>query len=412
MATFRKTVLQVGKKYKSPDGEVVVTKDRLKHWSDTFQAMSAAGAVIPISFDHATDNSKLLPLSVEDYAKQHSAKNTVGKLSAVKVSEAGDSAELTLEITDPTAEGRAERNEVFVSPVIFDKVPWKHGSGAEFTDCFTHVDLVNHPVDHSQGPFAKVDPGMIACALRMGLDTQIYRLAEDDENPFAGKDKDADNDGKSGEGDKTAESAEAENPDMPPAKATDKTKLAAVVAGFSQLGMVLPSDFDFSKDGSIDVLLTSLNTLIAAQNKAEAEASEKKDNDDTNSGDVTVADPGYAAMSLYAENMHRDRIKAQLDDLLKQGQCTPDEAKRFGDLLGTVKLSVDASGKQLTKSDVETFIAHRQEVPKGTFWSDDVRTRMSTVVEPPASMRSELTPAEIQDTANWALGRKPATAGK
>ena len=47
MTTFKKTVLQVGKRYRSPDREVVVTKDRLKHWADTFKAMSAAGAVIP-----------------------------------------------------------------------------------------------------------------------------------------------------------------------------------------------------------------------------------------------------------------------------------------------------------------------------------------------------------------------------
>src|SRR5262245_22221212 len=223
MAKFRKTVLQVGKKYKSPDGEVVVTKERLKHWADTFGQMSAIGAVIPIGWDHSTKLEDLTALSTDEYEKRRSAKNTVGKLAEFKVADSGEAAELTLEITAPVAEGRAERNEVYVSPVLFEK--YTHGTGDKFSDCFTHVDLVNHPVDHSQTPFAKVEPGMIACALRMGADTKIYRLADDD-NPF--KKKDGDGDGEAGEGDKggsTPEKTEptgADNPDMPPAKATDK----------------------------------------------------------------------------------------------------------------------------------------------------------------------------------------------
>lgn len=61
------------------------------------------------------------------------------------------------------------------------------------------------------------------------------------------------------------------NPDMPP-KATDKTKLAAVLAGLNQKNIVLPSTFDFNDDNAIDVLLAAINSAIKAEQETEAEA--------------------------------------------------------------------------------------------------------------------------------------------
>ena len=61
------------------------------------------------------------------------------------------------------------------------------------------------------------------------------------------------------------------NPDAPP-KATDRSKLSAVIAGLAQKNIVLPSDFDFGADGAIDILVAAINSSIAAENKAKAEA--------------------------------------------------------------------------------------------------------------------------------------------
>lgn len=67
-----------------------------------------------------------------------------------------------------------------------------------------------------------------------------------------------------------AEVEEPVNPDMPP-KATDKTKLAAILAGFNTLGLVLPSDWDPANEASMDILLGCLNTHIKTEQDAEAE---------------------------------------------------------------------------------------------------------------------------------------------
>lgn len=73
-----------------------------------------------------------------------------------------------------------------------------------------------------------------------------------------------------------AANPDAQNPDMPP-KATDRTKLSAVLAGFNQKGIVLPSDFDFTAEAAIDILLAALNSSIKAENEAEAEKPEEEE---------------------------------------------------------------------------------------------------------------------------------------
>jgi hypothetical protein len=419
MAKFIKSVLHAGQTYHSPDGKVTPTPQRLKHWADGFSKLTQAKYVVPADWDHGDTIDKLSPVKLSEQKKRRSAKNTVGHLSEFRLAPDGQSAEIVVEVTDPVAEGRADRNEVYISPVILDR--WKDGHGTEYSDVITHVDFVNHPVDHSQGPFRRlpeVEPGSVALALRMGLSKPFVRMAEDD-NPFAKKDGDGDGEAGEGEGEgndqPTSQSQAdptnpADNPDMPPAKATDKSKLAAVMEGLSQMGLVLPSDFDLSAEGAIDLLLTSINTHLAAKREAEAQEAESQAEEEDE--DMTVADPGYMAMSLYAENQHRDSLRRQLNELLADGRCTPEEVAAHEATISAIKLSLGADGKQLAKSDLEKFIEHRQAVPKGTFWTDEVRTkRMSAaVVEPPANMRGDMTRDEIENTANWALGRKPAAA--
>lgn len=61
------------------------------------------------------------------------------------------------------------------------------------------------------------------------------------------------------------------NPDMPP-KTPDRNKLVAILAGLKQKNIVLPSDYDFTKEGALDVLLGCINSSIQAENQAKAEA--------------------------------------------------------------------------------------------------------------------------------------------
>ncbi|MGH9931696.1 MAG: hypothetical protein ACREA9_21040 [Pyrinomonadaceae bacterium] len=345
---------------------------------------------------------------MSEQQKRRSAKNTVGELSEFNLAADGQSAELVLEVSDPTAEGRADRNEVYVSPVIMER--WKDGAGNEYSDLITHVDFVNHPVDHSQGPFKKlpeVQPGSVALAIRMGLTAPCVRMG-DDENPFAKKD--GDGDGKADEGD--APPAEDKNEDMPDGSQSGKEKqLEALLAHLRNDGYGLPSDTD--SGNFIERMLTASLTKQAVQQKADAEAAaDKDDEEDDQQGDVTVADPGYAAMSLYAENMHRDSIKAKLQTLLEQGRCKPDEASQYVEALTAVKLSLDPTGKQLGKSDVEVFIAHREAVPLGTFWDDKTRTKKmsASVLEPGDKMKFDPSEEDAEKIVDQMFGKKPAAA--
>lgn len=412
MARFSKGILKA-KRHVAPNGVVDVAPQRLKHWDEQQRLMLSRNLAPSVHWDHSDRKEDNAPVQLNsDGSMKRGANNAVGRLADFAINKDGDQAQITLDLPDELASDKAAKNIVGVSPVIVPE--FRDGDGNIYRDCIVAYDLVTHPVDNTQTPFVPVEQPAIACSLRVfdNASSIVYKLAD---NPFEKKDGDGDGETNEGEGDTKADPPPAEtpeNPDMPPAKATDKTKLAAALAGLGQIGLVLPSDFDFAADGAIDILLASLNTYIAAQNKAEAEESSAEDDAAGSQGDITVADPGYAAMSLYAENLHRDQIKAKLDDLLSKGRCTPKEHESQLASLGTVKLSLDNTGKQLGKSDVETFIGHRESVPQGTFWDDKTRTKMSTVVEPPANMRSDLTSDEIQNTANWALGRKPAAAGK
>lgn len=415
MAKFLKTALRAGETFHSPDRKVPVTKKRLKHWADGFQKLRAAKYLVPADWDHAATLDQLQPVTMSEQDRRRSAKNTVGHLHEFRLSADGESAELIVEVTDPVAEGRADRNEVFVSPVILDH--WKDGHGNEYSDVITHVDFVNHPVDHSQGPFKRlpeVQPGSVALAIRMGLTPPLVRMS-DDSPPFD-KDSSDSSDDASGSG-----KTDDENPDMPTGDGSggDDKQLEAVLAHLRNDGYGLPDDTDASN--LVERLLTACLTKEATQQKQDAEDAVDKPDDDDNSdqGTPAVADPGYQTMSLqarsalaYAERQHRTGLRGELDTLLAAGRCTAKEHEDRLKSLGAVKLSLDASTGETIPGDLEKWIESRKVVPKGTFWDAAIRTRMSTVAEPPGELiNPEMTDEEAEARVDRMFG-KPAAAAK
>lgn len=360
-ATYlQKTILRDGE-YLSGDGVVKVTPARRKHWAETFQKMSAEDAKIPVGWDHDPDEGNLVPLSDEEFEsrRKRSAMDTVGRL--VSVRDVGNATEIAVELTDPKAIGRAERNEVFVSPVL---VPaWTNSRGTTFTDCIGHMDLVNHPVDHSQGPFREPS-NVIACSLiRMSnAPTQIYkvtRMAKDDDGrtiegfytddygvthpitsggskkksrgkkersgrmkkkkrmslirmgdkPF-GEDDDKEKDNKPGESgdvppaDESAEPAEKTKIDELVTGSVDDV-LPDIVDGILELleaccDIVLPEDT--TDDNLLDRLNVALHTALAMKNKSEAKSNEANADDDEDDDKLQVAESSMQTMSLQAKN--------------------------------------------------------------------------------------------------------------
>lgn len=104
--------------------------------------------------------------------------------------------------------------------------------------------------------------------------------------------------------------ATVENPDMPPPKATDKTKLAAVLAGFNQKGLVLPSDFTFEAEGAIDILLAALNSSIKAENDKEAEeAKDEEESPPVNEAAMPFSEGGSSQHVGSTTHLHHQLLK-------------------------------------------------------------------------------------------------------
>lgn len=399
--TFKKTILRAGQTYHSPDGEVKVTPERLKHWAEGFERLRAAKYDVPVSWDHATDINGLAPVKM----LKNSAANSVGKLAEFKVAKDGQSAEIMLDLTDPKARGRARRNEVYVSPVIFES--WKDGAKNEYKDVITHVDMVVHPVDYSQGPFEPIEPGTIACALRMGLSTAIYRLSKDDK-PGDDEEDVSDDDTETINDESADADGDGDNDATDPP--IDANKLKDVLATLQSMQIVLSQDTDESN--FLDHLHQALLTAKALRGD-DTNQPDAPDATGTAGGSTTVSDPGVATMSLeskaalaYAERQHRKEVQGRLDKLLETGRCTPAEHEQKKGGVGVLKLSLDKAGAPKI-GDLEKWIESREPVPAGTFWDASKRTRMSatTVAEPPENMVGEMSKDRETELLSQYFGR-------
>lgn len=426
MAKFKKAILKVDT-YHSPDGEVVTTRERLEHFADSFQRMSEAGSIIPVAWDHAIDEQGIKPLTVEEFAAEErkipSARNTVGKLVDIAINAAGDSAELLLEITDPVAAGRADRNEVFISPIILDE--WQDGHGTDFSDVLTHIDLVNHPVDHSQTPFVRAEPGAVALALRMGLSTQLYRLgtdmltdpdektADEPELPEVPADEPEPDE---------EETEEAEEPTGPTLTMVLEA-LKALVGMLSALEQkqdtgdeepdALPDTPDNDPMTVADPGFTAMGSR-AGKPKAKPTAAKPKPKAPAKPAKPAAVDPAIARLSLqtraameYAEAEHKKALAGRLTALLNNGQCSPHEHAAKDTELSAVRMSLGADNKP-AKTRIEDWIADREQIPSGSFWDGKRRLASANVVDAPHTLTNEVTDTDADQILDRVFGKAPA----
>lgn len=437
MAGFKKAVLRVGK-YFSPDGEVPVTPERLQHWRSEFMRMKAARQVVPVDWDHAEQSNRegLTPLSLGDYRKRRSARNTVGHLVDFDVT--ADGAILTIDVPDEEAAGKADKNLIFVSPVISPS--WRDGAANDYADCITHVDFVNHPVDHSQGPFERVPAEQfnqqpaIACALRMGLGTQFYvptkqgtsdmktfvpqvlRMAEDTRTPDGWVTRedgqkhpvfDAKGRGKSKRGKRKAGKRAvsrlslfvrmAEDAEPVPAELTPEPEEAYDMID-EVLDLLEEFDIRLPDDTTDENLVDRLRTALIAKggdSEMEDDMSDLSDLPDLPPIESTEEPPieeTPMAMSLAAGNairqQYRTSLTRRLRGLAKTGRCTESECSSRTQEIGTIKLSLAASGKPV-RCELERWIKSREVVPAGTFWNETQRLSLQQNIMHVANPKAE-----------------------
>ena len=425
VGTFQKTMLTVGE-YHSPDGQVRVTPGRLKHWEKNFQKLDKARQVVPMHWDHGSDVDSLRPLSQSEFHrnKTRSAKNSVGKLTDFKVSQDGRSAEITFQTLDQRATKKVASNAVYVSPVIFPK--WKDGAGNQYRDLITHLDLVNHPVDHSQSLATQVETQPITCCLRMGLSNQPFRLGasmadkydddemlDDDMDAELDDDMDAeldddmgddvnididldDDDEAMGDDDDLDAEIDAELDDLG-MDSGEEMDLEVVDDG-SQVGDLMlalaDNDVVLPEDTSMENFMDRLRTALIAK-KGTSTDSDSPDSD-FDQGETIVADPQIATMSSYANQSYSSKLNRNLKALLKTGRCTPAEFREQRKQASVVKLSLNSQGKP-KKNLVSEWIKSRAQLPNGAVWSsrEKLKRMSSSVAQHPTATKTQASPGEM-----------------
>lgn len=241
---------------------VVLTKDDLAAYVAGTRKALSAGISLPALKRHA-------PLAAGDSETvQFAATDGAGELTGVSQNEDG-SLDFEFDIRDPETLAGIQSGAIrFTSPEF--RRNYRDGIGRVHGNVLRHVALTPFPRNPHQGPMA------VAMS-------EAANPADCFQCSYEGPMDDDEKEIKASEADESAAPAETvdppKNPDAPP-KATDKTKLAALVEGFGQLGLVLPSDFDISADNAVDLLVTAVNTALKAKEtepEPEPEAPEVKD---------------------------------------------------------------------------------------------------------------------------------------
>ncbi len=363
---FKKGMLEVGRTYKSPDGPLPVTVERLRHWRDTFHRFKSLGLKVPVFFGHQDDPKKAVPV-------KRLPSNAAGKLIDMELSADGKKAEFVIDIPRAEDASKVEHNLVELSPVIFEK--WTDGDGTEYKDCITDVDLVVHAVDHRQEDFKPA----IACSIRMGLDTGkpvIYRLADhEDDDDDSDHNSDHDGDEESGDG----------------------ADVKLVIEGLAALNIILPDDTD--KENFWERAPSAIMTAKAMGD------------DGVSTENLEATSPEFAAFSLsplgkFQSKQHQTGVMTRLNLLLQEGRCTPVEHKDQQPHVGKISLSLNASGEH-KPTHIEAWIESREAVPAGTFWDAEKRTRMSNlevVPHPEGLAGDEVTEEQADEIVDQMFG--------
>ncbi len=419
--TFSKSILKVGT-YHSPDGEVVVTPERLKHWETQVNRLRSVGYAIPSHFDHSSEIDLLEPIAMDvlERKQNRSAAATVGRLQSFRVTPDGKAAEIVLSTLTPKAKEVVESNAVFVSPVIFPE--WKDGAGNTYSDVITSFDLVDHPVDYTQTSF-QPSTAIVRCAIRMSAipmakevkQTVRHRDAKARQARFqAAVRMGLDDDPATDPSDQTGASSDA-----PPAEDTSSTEqtqgpdvLDSVLNLLGEYGVALPPDT--TDDNLVDNLRVALTALLGSRDASGDDSANDDLSSDSTSSTPVEATPAIAAMSVqakaayaFAESAYKKQLGDRLASAVRSGRCTPAQADSQKRALSVVRLSLNANGTA-AKSDLEKWLDWAESVPQGTFWTDEQRTAAAqrlSVVEPRTEWTSTggMTQAEV-DAAVKAIG--------
>lgn len=421
---FKKTMLNVGA-YESGDGMIVVTPHRLKHWAKEVKRVQSAGYQIPVHWDHPdlVEHNSPIRMSASE-GKSRTSERTCGRLKDFRVLPSGNAAELTIETLTPSATEKVKANAVFISPVLFDR--WKDGAGNKYQDTIGSVDLVDYPVDHSQGPFV---PAMQAMScIRMSCSPTVFRMSamamSDDpkkkppmyetDGDEGGMDMDSDGDGVDNQDvsmdpGTTPADDETQGDPIDPEPSTG-TSVSDVVQLLSQLQVVLPDDT--TTTNFLERLRPALMTAVAANAQPAPEEPATSLPPEQQQQPQLAEQPQIATMALKIKQLETDKINSarsalnrRLKTILESGRCTPHEFQQMKTKLGVQKMSLTATNT-VKAGDTAVWIRARESTPAGSVWTPAQRVQKMGVkpVAAPEGWSAKATMTqETQDDAVKAL---------
>ena len=379
MPLLPKQLLAPGR-YVTPEGDVVVTPERLARWCEKFKAMKRAGLQVPVPWEHQ-DTAR--PMSHADHLAD-SAKHNAGFVQDVWRAADGTTW-VTLEIPDMGDAQRVEKSVRYVSPELDD---FTDADGKEWRDVITHVALTPRPVWHKQKPFGTPPPARLSRQrqrLRFSLaNLKGDAMVKEDEDYEAGDDTGHDepdgdeaermsSDGSDTDG--TTDPLEsADGPQSP------EEYLAENLSLLAEHGINLPehtSIESFPRDLAI--------ALYALKNAKGDDAAVGDDLEDLGEADqlsmemgdelereqprvsMSLAKQSQRIKRLEEENsrLHAEREEGRLKRYVKEARCSPATAKRLADAIGKHRLSF--AGQSVEVERIKAQLDAIAENPPRTF---------------------------------------------
>lgn len=434
MAKFKKKVLEPGT-YQSPDGEIIITPERINHWVNSFKEMKNAGLKIPTPWGH---QSKASP----DYEEREftESKYNAGFIDSF----ATDSNGALIAVLDVPREEDIDRVGTVVqevSPQV--ETSWRDGKGKVWTDVITHLALVTHPVVPNQDNFEIIAP---VGATRLSLKQKLSNSTSG-EKPMADEvDTDTDTDTVAEEVKKPEESKKSDKPKKKKEKEVpnfEENEEGTEGAGgldpelldlLASCKIIIPDDItekDFipalkaacatlkhSQEGGMgggegaDDLLQGLD-LGGLEDAMGGEKPPETPTEPPAEGGAETPEKGplmeqqpSMTMSLNQKNTEdrlvmlqnkleeadRNRMANEIELLLSQGKITPVIASNLKNDLKGYRLSLNSNGVQdvsLAQSKIEAF----KLMPEGSAWGNEERIRLRAVAE-------EALPSEFKNFSN------------
>ncbi len=386
MAKFKKQIIKTGI-YRSPDGEVPVTPERIDHWCNQFKRMSINGLKIPIPWGHQQTS----PLTYEEREYQESKFNA-GFIEEMLKEKDDDGEDMLVAVLDIPLKQDIEKIGTTikeVSPQIESN--FVDGKGKLWQDVITHLALVTLPVIPSQDNFKLVDDPLPANALRLNLKNRLRGIKMADK------------------------------------KCVDKEFLELL----KKIGIVLPEDTDDSNfaERMKPAMLTLIEQLDKFDTSMNADGKTGTNEEDLLKGltdDLTNKDaPGATnpdemgknapkeevpptmtlslrdkeefdktkselentkqklsltgneleSMRKNLESTKQQSMEIEVDSLLKTGRITPVIAQKLTAETKTYKLSLRSDGTEeptAIRAQIDTF----KLMPEGSAWSSNDVTKM------------------------------------